>query len=1064
MKAKTFLFLAAFSICHQALALPDLSEPNDVLRTSWDNVIEIINTRDSTILECRLIADKLQGCKSKTISGLHSPYRAVMPPNLSRWFRIFVTQKDTSNIFSFRPEANSGMIDANTTATRVTTSPFDGDDGKILDLQGSQVTVPAYKSPTDTIRDTFYLTRETPNSAGQFSSVTFNISNDNQTLEMQNYPKYTLPVFDLVLLDAFYNDHIIGLGDVGDPQPSLKSLYPFSSKLNPDGHFVEQSNQGGNQQQVKTAFSSDAYSIAKVNGKYWVTYKTKKKFTKFDSFPTEKAADENSYQAPENSHVTIRQVVTQPGPFFYNLAVFADDDKVGTCTGSDDLICTDAFRYLGTQLSINDGNDTAQTSFSSNSLGDHGRLIFRNLNYSPLNINELKTDFNIPDELKSAFSGSCLDKVDFSPRSDEAISGNDACTLDFDFRKLTNLQPISESFNVGFSVIGPFGNVPTQFHFNIDLPAFVSNFQFEQNENPLSQLHLNAGDSGDINVVYFSNNDETQTPELSFLDDNKDSQLLRSYFADIGCLSPSAPQLASGEKCTLRYRIPAAAVSNQNYSLKLNNSNQIPTGLDTLNIDVSSSANIIAHSPYGNHNNETLSRLSGVKLQPGSSTTIRFTNVGAATAHHFNAVFTQPNSPIPLTLTGDCTHHPDLEALGGSCDLTLTMANDTSVNGKYEVQMSADDYTGYDIPVVIGAFSFDRGIGVSDGHNGLQGTVNIAQTAQGYLKVTNYTGYPLDDLTITLPDLKLSSHLIKPSKSIFYETNAGNLPSCIHGTGEAGDYHVSLDQLASCEIAYHVYEGVTAEQPDANIVFKYPSEQNTTSLTEMQAIHLTNQNAVVVSYDQEKDDISSITLDASRPSTKISITNNSGYTINNLTLTPSSKVLGVVNKTSCQNQSLKNGQSCEISLNLDDQNPLLGDYVIELNADNLQSRIIPFSIKLAHTDNVEVDNRGGYSMSIDYINFHPNTDGNDGECKSGPCYAKSSTGWFTNPFNSHITDVSGRDITMYMMLGTSVTLPSCNQGKIVCTGTTFGPDCHYVGDGSGNNGTPQNQCLQYNPK
>ncbi|WP_165905145.1 hypothetical protein [Parashewanella curva] len=53
---------------------------------------------------------------------------------------------------------------------------------------------------------------------------------------------------------------------------------------------------------------------------------------------------------------------------------------------------------------------------------------------------------------------------------------------------------------------------------------------------------------------------------------------------------------------------------------------------------------------------------------------------------------------------------------------------------------------------------------------------------------------------------------------------------------------------------------------------------------------------------------------------------------------------------------------------------------------------------------------------------------------------------------------------MYMMLGTSYTLPSCNGGKVECTGTTLNPYCRYYGDGTGNgnNDTPQNQCLQYN--
>ncbi|RLV59411.1 hypothetical protein D5018_12320 [Parashewanella curva] len=100
MKHRTILFSSLLILSSNALALPDLSEPNDIVNVG-NNAVEIINTNDNSILECNVVSAKLQGCKSTTVSGLVSPYRAVIAKTLPNVSQVLVTQKNSGEIDSF---------------------------------------------------------------------------------------------------------------------------------------------------------------------------------------------------------------------------------------------------------------------------------------------------------------------------------------------------------------------------------------------------------------------------------------------------------------------------------------------------------------------------------------------------------------------------------------------------------------------------------------------------------------------------------------------------------------------------------------------------------------------------------------------------------------------------------------------------------------------------------------------------------------------------------------------------------------------------------------------------
>ncbi|RLV60099.1 hypothetical protein D5018_08760 [Parashewanella curva] len=1069
MKLHLLFGSLALAISNSVMALPSLSQPSDIFNVGmWNSIVEITNAGNNSILQCQLVEARLQNCQSITIDGLTAPFLAGVAYSPSDGTpTVYVTQKGTANLFGYKANY-TGTLKPNTSAVAVPLPPYIAGLGNILDMDTSNV----YDEYNNKPEQKFYISVGAKDKGSNYGKVVELFLDSTKPEEVRSHwLDLNLPFFTIAPSGNVAFDQLVGAGQLGGSLTSSGSFYPFSGSVREDnGELIEQSVQGGTASSVPFTLPSSANSIFELGGAYWVSYNKTKKWSAFDweEYPNQKPWNESDYDAPLDANIRARGLHASMGAGSYaylgTYITFADENKVGVCrfTGRNNMSCHDAFRYIDTVFSLNDSNAIPKSEFSSKSLNDHGSVIFRNINYSPLNADEIHRDITIPTSLKAAFSGTCLDKVDFSAKEAEASTGNDTCTLNFDFSKLTNIEPISESFDVSFNVIGPFGKVPSTFHFNVDLPTSIPHFQFEQNGDSLSELNLIAGDSGSIDVTYLSDTDDSKVPQFTFLNNGQNSEFLRSYFTDTGCLSATAPQLSSGEHCSLSYRIPAAANNNSGYSVKLDNPSDIPDVLSTLSVHVESSVNIIAHSPYDNKHNATLNRLHQLNLQSGDKTTIRFTNLGAVLAENFNVKFTQPSVPIPLSLSGSCTTHPDLEPLDGSCDLTLELASTADVNGKYELQLSADDYTGYDIPVTLGEYPFDKGIGVSNGNTNLQGTLNISQLSRGYIKVTNYTGYPLNDLTITLPELNLTYYSTKTNSSIFYEDKGGVLPSCIKGDGAAGDYHISLDQLGSCEIAYTLGQDIVAENPDADIKFSYPNEANIQTMTETQKLHLTNKNALILNLSPPDDDMQNIKLDASHPVLPVILTNHSGYTVKNLTFGMDDKLSSILNIKDCQGRTLKADETCKLTFILSDSSPSFGQYKLSFFADNLGQRIVPISITLAPMNRVAVENRGGYSMFVDYTGFYPNKAGNDPHCRSGSCYANAQSGWFTNPFGTSIVALPGRKLQLNMVAGLSVIMPSCDGGKIECTGTTLNPSCKYISDGSNDTNSPQNQCLVYN--
>ncbi|RLV58723.1 hypothetical protein D5018_15805 [Parashewanella curva] len=1051
-----FCGLAFFTV-NSAMALPDLSEPNDIVPV-YENVVEILNSNDNTILECNVVLAKLQDCKTKTVNGLNEPYRGASSKNLGQQQVVYVTEKGVSGLFSFQTDKH-GLIPTNASIVRLPAFPYDDDTGgDIFEIRRSSIV--NYDNP---FLQRFFFSRtpaDTSSNYGDFFSLELG-ADEARIINSQEYLNVSLPAFTLEQGNSAHNEVLAGVGQIGGAASETSARYPFTGILRGNNGGLRYSNSsGGTKDKVKATLDSDVASIAKVDGKYWVSYKSKKKFTRFDVFPNGQAVDPDNYEAPSNSNVEIKNIQTRnyQQDSINNFTLFADDNKIGSCEGESDFVCTDAFNYLDA-FALHDGTNYEPTkTITSTSLGDHDTVIFQNLNYSPINASEVTRNITIPDSLTAAFSGSCLTQVDFDKENGPGDEGIDSCTLNYDARKLTNTPPIDESFDVSFTVHGPFGDVPTSFHFNINLPTSIPHFVFEKDGVVLPQLNLNAGDTGSFEVTYISNQNDSKSPNISFLNGTNNSSLLRSYFTDTGCLAVDAPPLNAGGSCTLSYHIPAK-VNSVNYTLNLNNSEGVPADDGTLTLELASRGNVIAHYPHGSQNIEHLSSIHQLDILPGGTADIRFTNVGAATAHNFQVKFIEPtNQHVPYHLDGSCVQDPapDLSALGGSCDLTIKINNNASLSSaRYPLRISGDDIDGYDIPITINSFPHGKGIGVVDSNTEVQGDVELSQTSSGFLTVTNYTGYDLSDLKIILPFT---------SGTVFYgKADTKNSKSCLRQGATTSVLDVSLASLENCKLFYHVNSDYVAKKQNENLTFTYTDTNTSTKKNEKTAIHFTNQPAIRLSELNSDLPLTTIELDASVPKTVLVFTNEQNYKVQNLNVGISDpNAAGIMSNNTCQGKALGSGESCSVILTLDDFKPLIGKYNLTINSDNLLPAIAPININQAQTDTVTVTNYGGYVLSADFTDFHANQDGKDSECKSGSCYAKDSTGWFTNPNNRQVTGVSGRNITLNMMAGTSRTLPSCDQGKIECYGTTFGPDCHYARDDT-DKGAAQNQCLKYNP-
>ncbi|MGB0894716.1 MAG: hypothetical protein ACPGUD_09940 [Parashewanella sp.] len=1059
MKLKMLVGSLTLVFVNSVMALPNLSEPNDIFPV-YENIVEILNSNDSSILECNLVEGKLEACESKSVNGLVSPFRGAAAVGYLRSQVVYVAEKGINGLYSFQTDKD-GHIASNTTAIRLPTYPYDDDKGgSILEIRRS-----GFYNNEGFYTQRFFISRSPSDSSsgyGQFISLMLGA----EQAKVSNSAEYSgvyLPAFSVEQGEAAHSQNIIGAGQNDGVSSSTSDRYPFSGTIRENnGQFKSSQNSGGAANKVKTILDSDVASIAQVNGKYWVTYKSQKKFTRFDDFPNSKAIDSSSYDAPDNGNVELRTVKTRLNnkDEVNSFAVFANDNKVGICTGDSDFECEDAFRYLEVFAAKNDAAYMTATSLTSTDLADHGEVVFRNLNYSPINSDEVTLQMVIPDDLKGAFSGSCLNKTAFDKRSAQgSVDGSDTCKLDYDFRLLTNAPPINESFDVGFIVHGAFGDVPTMFTFNIALPTSIPHLQFENNGTVLNQLNLNAGDTGSIDIVYVSNQSQSMTPNIRFLNGIDNSSLFRSYFTDTGCLASPPPQLSAGKKCTLSFHIPAK-VNSVNYTISLNNPAGVPADDGVLPVELSSKGNVILHLPSGNQNIEHISSLHELSIHSGGNQTVRFTNVGSATAHSFNVNFIQPQQQhIPILLEGSCKNDPapDLSALGGSCDLVIKLnSSASSVSGRFTLHVAGDDIDSYDIPLTINEFPHDKGLSIVDSNTPSLSNIEMSQMSNGFLTLTNYTGYQLSDLKITLPFIS--------GQVFYYNENNDKSSNCLANDTPTRVIDTSLAPLESCKLYYHVASSYTANKQDVNINFRYTDNNTSVENHEQAPIHFTNQPAIRLSESNLETGLKTVELDASIPQQVVVFTNELSYTVENFTLGVDKVLSSITSKNDCQNKPLGTGESCSITFTLNDFSPLIGKYQLLLKADNLEDNSVPLNINMAQTDTVEIDNNGVYLLSVDSTAYYPNSNGTDGHCKSGPCYSTQSTGWYTNPNHSAITGVSGRDITMYMMAGSSESLPSCDKGKISCTGSTLIHSCQYYADDTGNPATAQNQCLKYNKR
>ncbi len=1066
--------ICTYFFINSALALPILSEPNDIVSVK-SNIVYITNSNDGSILQCNVVDHHLQNCDTKS-TGMTAPFRIAVVSRVDNSQRLYITKKDTNTIYSLITDTD-GDIKNNPSLEEIKLQSNETD-SSIIHIIPSQ-------NKTKTTRR-FYISRASENNENYGQFLYADLNADKAKIEKQElYNNINLPAFYIKPVGSSDREEIYGVGRISGKSGLESIRYPFFGAIRTDNaHFITEISTGGTEESTDSSVESDVASIAEVDGKYWITYKGPRKFTRYDHLPSAKT-DNNMYTAPSDSNVNLKNITSIKNMHSEtnSFATFSDSNKIGICSGSDDFTCTDAFQYLSYNAYLNNDNAPEHDTITINSHYDHGWVVFKNLNYSPINQDEVIKNIRIPESLAEVFSGSCMEKQDFSSKNRDETIGNQSCSLYFDFRRLTNQQPITESFDVGFTVHGPFGDVPTQVRFNIDhLPASTPQLYLQDRAgNIINQLYLNSGDFDYFRVVYIGREDQASIKvNLRIIEDGLPGRSIRSFFYG-SCFSEfNRPSPVLGESAGLRrdcqafYYIPASS-QDRKFQIKIDHVGSEPSYLpdDTLNVYVTASAKVIS-SFTDSEAFESLG-LYHITLQPGESEDIRYTNIGSVTSHNFRVSLV--TTRLDKYMSGDCWSGVDIEPMM-SCVLHIDLPLDSTLSGQYYLHSQDDagprgDLTATDLPLTIGHKNITGNLSIEDSNYidpiGFSDTLyqlNLAKQTIGGMIITNSTSLDIPDLTITLPLLSIiptSQDFMRElniNESIFNLDGGDNgIPSCITSTVSGSTSIISLATHEQCVIHYKINPDMDITPQDTQILLTYFNN----TIRKTKQIHFTNQPATLVSENGSDTPLQQISIDASTPTRTFIVTNNLGYDIKGLNIEAADEITQVFDASNCQHILLHPNDSCDITVRLDDNKEQLGQHSIIISADNLIDRPISLHFTEALTDQVEIDNRGGYLMNVGYIGRHLNTDGSDPICDANSsCYGNTETGVFSNPYNRVVDSVSGRDINFYIVAGYTRTLPSCDGGKIVCTQATVNPVCRYYSDGT-NAQNAQNQCANSNP-
>ncbi|MCL1079749.1 hypothetical protein D5R81_12205 [Parashewanella spongiae] len=1013
------LFLLFYSCFAQAI--PRLSEPSDVVRTK-DDVVYISNTGNSSLMECRVVDSLLQECRMRTFDDFMHPFRLISVSAENGTGQLYISKKNTNLIYNI-PTQNDGRIAMGVLNIDRTNLVFPNNiAANVIDMK---------KSPSNGL---IYTAIDRANHFGQIGKCQFSVGTAVFS-DCELFPNLNLPSFNI----PYGGDRLVGIGRQSSTMQASDSRYAYIAWLNDDGSII--SPEGGSFGVGSPAFPVSSFSLAGGFNEFWVTHNTEQKFTYFNEhssntfFPIS-VFSEDAYTAPSSRNVWVKTVLTtrpsRPNSRTYNFfSLFGDDNKMGECLGYHNYFtCRDVFRYLSKVSVVEELNSQGRIqrerrirgSISVNS-ESHGLIRFSNVNYSSIESNEVTRVNDLPEEVMPAFDAtsadSCLNKTNFTAKD----TVNSSCILRYDFRVLSLSSPLTGRSRFSFDVNGSF-NAQTPipysvfFDFNL-LRVNVPHLVFRQRNSVIDSIDFQAGESGTIEAYNAAlGTGLLTTPMITFNDTR-----IGAYFDVTACDTA----LGDGESCTVRYNIPASPINGR---FKMSVQSTEDTSAHLVDISIARGANIVARR-LGMDTD-----LSQIMLVPGNVGDINFSNVGGSDVNDFHLDLASLPEYIRPFFSGNCFTSQRLSALTDHCTLHYDLPIDTRIDGRYRLNALGHILTDVGFTLVIGNVDISGELRLTDSNTQLavQAANLIPLNAQGRWTLTNATNAIISDLHLQLQHEELRRNNVIG--------------------GEC--FEVSRLLIGeSCDITYQI--GQDNELPrETLLTVQYDGGRHQTEFpirfSALSIIGILKSETLVGNH--------GFSMSAINNQVTLSIVNNAGYPLMGLTARLSSQIQSTEQSNQCNHVTLKPRGICEIHLSLSDALALVGHYTLTVSGDNFVVRTVPVSIREARTDRIQVDNRGGYVMYVQYTQYHQNVDGQDSACSGGSdCYALASSGRFSNPQSKTIQNLHGRKIYFKIVAGKTRTLPSCDGGKVRCSRATLNPHCYYYSDGSGE-ANQQNNCAR----
>ncbi|MCL1078888.1 hypothetical protein D5R81_07415 [Parashewanella spongiae] len=1120
------LTLLLYSTISYATLTIDL--PTDIAKGPH-NIVYIANTDHNAILQCVITNNGLSACQNFQVPNLIEPYNIVaIAPSSSDVAhpdqrRLYILKRNSNQLYSLLTN-NDGRI---TNQSRLADFATSREIMSISSLSGNILHMERSNFTNDGITH-FSIADSTRYGALAHCTLSFtsaSVTNCSAVMSVsENNMSYTanLPQFH------FNNNgmEIYGLGLTASTLSSTAVRRLIRADVGMEGDLSGFVDRNSAPSSNTITINNNAFSLLKNSERYLVSYDTVQEFSKTEVstlgnlFPTE-GFSSNNFIAPEVSNAVLKQIA-HPSSLTGNtlsateFALFTDDNQINKCTylpqrqaseGIDardaQFQCQNAIQHISiedeTGRALSSGTTINLTPENSDSSTvKHGHFIFRNLNYSTLSASELTNTFDtIPSEMRNIFSGTCLGinnigdspniKQDFTEKVDtssSSVTRNDICTLNYDLDNASSAitRGDNEPLILGFTVSnnGQSTDYNIKFTFNIEADSSPKITFRTTRRSPVrtNSLDLRAGDRGSIFVVnHASRNINASNLIFSLGSNSQGSEDFNRVF------DPNSPCLVSGlilqaeASCELRYQV---AVDHGALSLPLNlsstHNNDPSNNISPLMVNIATAAQIVARNANG-----MMEDLAQIRFDLSTPKTIRLVNIGSAAVNNFSIHFENTPQDVQDLFTSMGRHSTCLTTSnlapssssgteGGSCTLMFTPNDSLSSSTANNYSISANNPDNIQALTInnvrITAHLTTSRLAILNSQNGpLSRIYQYANDQMQTVTITNNTGVTINDLTIS------PSRENAPQGTIISNPPSATNSNCYQLI--QSETH-ALENGQSCTISFRIPAHTDRDyHSDTSFRISYGNGLHSRAFQ----AHLRGQSQLFLSATEDfyREDRpisisvvdSSVRFDLSNHTLMLFITNNSHQ---NLTLRSNdfipTELKPFISQNACSSGTvLALGRRCRVSLLFDESVPHLGDYPLTLDAEESGLYTIPLRILSPSMDKIQVDNRGGYIMSVLYTKYYDNSDGNDEHCSgSNACFSQESTGNFSNPSSRTFNNVRHRELTMKIMTGKTKKLLSCRGGKARCTRATVNPSCYYYNsDEATDEANAQNLCLHLNP-